>query len=175
MSYWEMKGASDEWYTPFYVFDALGTVFDLDVAHPEGVGTHVPCKSHISDNSLNSEWFGYVWMNPPFGGRNSLEPWLDKFFEHDNGIALTPDRTSAPWWQKAASRADAVLFVNGKIRFIRPDGTEGKSPSNGTTLFAAGHKAMEDLHRAAIAGLGTMCCLMTVLPETRWTVEKEMA
>jgi hypothetical protein len=38
-------------------------------------------------------------MNPPFGGRNGLAPWLDKFFANGNGIALTPDRTSAPWWQ----------------------------------------------------------------------------
>ncbi len=93
-------------------------------------------------------------MNPPFGGRNGLVPWLDRFFAHGNGIALTPDRTSAPWWQDANRRADATLFVAGKVKFIRPDGTEGRSPGTGTTLFAAGQRAKAALIRAETAGLG---------------------
>ena len=31
-------GATDEWYTPPYVFDAMGCVFDMDVASP---GSHI--------------------------------------------------------------------------------------------------------------------------------------
>lgn len=154
MSHWESSGQSDEWYTPAYVFEALGCEFDLDVAHPAEKVTNVPAKQFITSNSLDQTWHGYVWMNPPFGGRNSLAPWLDKFFDHGNGIALTPDRTSAPWWQEAARKADAILFIDGKVRFLRPCGTEGKSPSNGTTLLAAGAKAVEALTRAAQNGLG---------------------
>ena len=157
MSHWEPSvGASNEWYTPAYVFDALGCTFDLDVAHPASLSTHVPCRAIISERSLEAEWSGFVWMNPPFGGRNGLEPWLDKFFSHCDGIALTPDRTSAPWWQAAAKRADAMLMVDGKIRFQRPDGTTGDSPSNGTTLFAAGFKGVCALERAARNGLGIL-------------------
>lgn len=89
----------------------------------------------------------FVFMNPPFGGRNGLVPWLDKFFEHGNGIALAPDRTSAPWWQDAARRADAVFFFRGKIKFERPDGSVGKHPGHGTTLFAAGKRAEIALSR----------------------------
>ncbi len=36
MSHWEASGESNEWYTPKYIFDALGTRFDLDVAAPHG-------------------------------------------------------------------------------------------------------------------------------------------
>jgi hypothetical protein len=32
MSHWETEGASDEWFTPAYIFEALGCVFDVDVA-----------------------------------------------------------------------------------------------------------------------------------------------
>lgn len=157
MSHWEPSlGASNEWYTPAYVFDALGCTFDLDVAHPAALSTHVPCRAIITANSLAADWDGFVWMNPPFGGRNGLEPWLDKFFAHGNGIALTPDRTSAPWWQAAARRADAMLMVDGKIRFQRPDGTTGNSPSNGTTLFASGPDGIAALVRAARNGLGVL-------------------
>lgn len=150
MSAWESIGQSDEWYTPRYIFDALGCRFDLDVASPEDVSkTHVPCGDWLFYDSLNEPWFGFVWMNPPFGGRNGLTPWLDKFFAHGSGIALAPDRTSAPWWQNAARRANAILFLNGKVKFERPDGSIGKQPGNGTTLFAAGVRGVQALNRAA--------------------------
>ena len=154
MSAWENIGASDEWYTPKYVFDALGAQFDLDVAAPFEGPLHTPCGGWLYDRSLEHEWKGFIWMNPPFGGRNGIVPWTDKFFAHGNGVALTPDRTSAPWWQAAARRADAVLFVSGKIRFIKPDGTVGKHPGTGTTLFAVGQKGIDALTHAGAAGLG---------------------
>ncbi|WP_262027108.1 phage N-6-adenine-methyltransferase [Microvirga sp. Mcv34] len=155
MSYWDTPGKSDEWYTPAYIFEALGCRFDLDVAHPKDAQTFVPADRFLCEDSLSQEWSGFVWMNPPFGGRNALEPWLDKFFAHGNGIALTPDRTSAPWFRSAWVRSDAVLFMP-KVRFIRPDGTAGKSPSNGTSLFAAGDRAAAALSRAARKGLGIL-------------------
>lgn len=155
MAYWDKPGASDEWYTPTYVFEALGERFDLDVAHPGDVTCHVPATRWLTKDGLAHDWAGFVWMNPPFGGRNALEPWLDRFFAHGNGIALTPDRTSAPWFWKAWSRANRVLFTR-KIRFLRPDGSEGVSPSNGTALWAAGDRAVVALERAASAGLGIL-------------------
>ena len=157
MSHWETAGASDEWYTPPYVFEALGERFDTDVAHPGDGCCHVPASRWIMTESLERDWsrFGFVWMNPPFGGRNALGPWLDRFFGHGEGIALTPDRTSAPWFWDAWARADRVLFTR-KIRFLRPDGSEGVSPSNGTCLWAAGNRAVVALERAAAAGLGIL-------------------
>lgn len=152
MSAWEASGKSDEWYTPRYIFDALGVTFDMDVAAPKEGPRHVPMKNWISSDSLQSPWVGFIWMNPPFGGRNALEPWLEKFFAHGNGVALTPDRTSAPWWQDASSRADAILMMRGKPKFERPDGSIGKSPSHGVTLWAAGYKASVALERAKCLG-----------------------
>jgi len=167
VSYWETTGASDEWYTPKYVFDALGCRFDLDPANAAIGGAHVPCHESYGAQGLEQHWHGFVWMNPPFGGRNGIKPWLDRFFEHGNGIALTPDRTSAPWWQEAAGKCDAMMFVAGKIRFERPDGSVGKSPSNGTTLFASGWKACAALDAAQMAGLGTYCVSLKRQRETR--------
>ena len=155
MAYWDKPGASDEWFTPPEVFAALGVTFDLDVASPNGVRTFVPAKRFLWSESLSQEWSGFVWMNPPFGGRNGIGPWLDKFFAHGNGIALAPDRTSAPWFREAWPKADAVLFTP-KLKFYRPDGTQGKSPSNGTALFAAGDAGLAALTRAEAAGLGIL-------------------
>lgn len=148
-------GATDEWYTPPHVFDALGCMFDLDVAHPgPPFATWIPAIRYLTSNSLQTPWSGFIWMNPPFGGRNGINPWLEKFFEHGNGIALAPDRTSAPWWQRHALKADASLFVSPKIKFIGRDGNAGKSPAQGTTLFASGEPAVNALKRAAQRGLG---------------------
>lgn len=132
---------SNEWYTPDYVFDALECDFDLDVAAPRDLTyCSVPAQNVIMSDSLNKKWNGFVWMNPPYGNQNLKYQWIRKFIKHGNGIALMPDRTSAPWWQYFAKRSDAVLFVDGKIKFIRPDGSIGESPGNGTTLFAIGEK-----------------------------------
>ena len=143
-------GQSDEWYTPPEVFEALGLRFDLDVASPGfDVVPWVPADECITENSLDCPWHGLAWMNPPFGGRNGYVPWADKFVEHGNGVALAPDRTSAPWFQDFAMKCDAVLFWSPKIKFIRPDGSRGKSPGCGTALFSIGEtgtRALRSLH-----------------------------
>lgn len=157
MSAWESIGKSDDWRTPKYIFDALGVEFDLDVACPRKGVTNVPSYGLIASDSLNKKWEGFVWMNPPFGGRNSLRPWLEKFFAHGDGIALVPDRTSAPWFQWAAVQSDAVLFVSPKVKFERPDGSLGKNPSTGTALIAKGQRGVNALANARGARLGWMC------------------
>ena len=145
-------GQTDEWYTPAAVFDAIGLKFQMDVASP-GIDQvwWVPAPHHITKNSLQSNWYGRVWMNPPFGARNGYQPWAEKFVQHGNGIALCPDRTSAPWWQWFAARVDGVFFWSPKIKFIRPDGTRGEAPGTGTCLMAMGEDCCAAL--AAINGV----------------------
>lgn len=156
MAHWEKpEGATDEWYTPKYIFDALQCEFHLDVASPRQK-THVPADNFIYEDSLEKEWNGFIWMNPPFGGRNGLIPWLDKIALHGDGIALTPDRTSAPWWQKACLQSDAHLQIAGKVKFINGGGYIGTKPSNGTTLFAYGDKALQALKNAQLNNLGIL-------------------
>jgi hypothetical protein len=148
-------GKSDEWYTPKYVFDALECRFDSDVCAPimsDFICT--PTSHFITADSLFHEWKGFVWMNAPFGGRNGIVPWLNKLADHGNGIALTPDRTSAPWWQDICDKADAHLQVRNKIKFIDPNGDMGKQPSTGTTLFAFGEEAVTALINAEKNKLG---------------------
>lgn len=158
-------GKTDEWYTPPHVFKALGCEFDMDVASPgAAVVPWIPARKIIQANSLTAVWRGFLWMNSPFGGRNGLVPWLDKFFDHGNGIALVPDRTSAPWWQQYAPRADLALFVAPKLKFIGVDGKPGDSPAQGTCLLAAGEQGVEALKRAAENGPSKLGSLFAPLP-----------
>lgn len=150
-------GATDEWYTPPHVFRALGCSFDTDVASPgQRVTPWIPATRFIDKNSPDDLWHGFIWMNPPFGGRKDKAIWLARFFAHGNGIALTPDRTSAPWWQQFMPRADLILFVAHKIKFISFDGRPNKQPGQGTCLWGIGPRAREPLLRAREEGLGVI-------------------
>lgn len=161
-------GATDEWYTPPYVFNALGCSFDLDVASPgPSVVPWIPTHRYIDaeGDGLAEDWQGFVWMNPPFGARNGIVPWLEKFLRHGNGIALVPDRTSAPWWQNFVPKMDLVLFVSPKIKFIGANGLSGKSPAQGTCLLGLGRRSKEPLDRAVANGLGSL-----FLPSCRMSI-----
>lgn len=145
-------GATNEWYTPPHIFEALGETFDMDVASPGRLMTPwIPAREFITERSLETPWRGLVWMNAPFGGRMGLVPWLEKFVAHGNGIALTPDRTSAPWWQRFAPRMDGILFVAPKIKFVSYDGRPNRSPAQGTCLMALGVRGVAALERATAA------------------------
>lgn len=150
MAAYETSGETDEWYTPRYIFDALGERFDLDVACPAEGPRHVPAARWYSERSLVLPWSGFVWMNPPFGHQSVKRAWLTKFFAHGYGIALVPDRTSAPWFQEFGAKADAILWVAPKIKFERPDGSRGMSPGTGTALLAAGARAVDALARSRL-------------------------
>lgn len=155
MAAYEAAGETDEWYTPRYIFDALGEKFDLCVASPPYGPRHVPALNWYSENSLDRPWRGFVWMNPPFGHMKTKRAWLQKFFEHGNGIALLPDRTSAPWFQEYGPKADAILWVSPKIKFERPDGSRGEWPGTGTSLFASGERAVRALLRSRLGFVTT--------------------
>ena len=152
MAAYEQQGKNDDWITPKYIFDALGEVFDLDVSAPSEGPRHVPCKGWLSEkqDGLQETWEGFVWMNPPFGHQKQKRLWLSRFFDHGDGIALVPDRTSAPWFQEFAPLALAVCWVSPKIKFELPDGTVGKSPGTGTALMAAGGRAASALRRSGL-------------------------
>lgn len=153
MAHHEKQGGHVEYYTPKYIFDAMGVTFDLDVAHPADFKTHVPCYGFISENSLEREWKGFVWMNPPYGSERNKIQWIEKFIEHGNGIALMPDRTSATWWQMFAKASDLIGFTFDKIKFELSDGTIADSPGTGNTFFAIGNKGFEALINLKDSGL----------------------
>lgn len=167
MGQWEKPGKSDDWYTPKYIFDALGCRFDLDPANAAIGGAHVPCDRSYGSDGLEAEWEGFVWLNPPFGGRNGLLPWLQKFAAHRNGIVLVPDRTSAPWFQYIARQADRIIFLSPKVKFERPDGSLGKRPATGTALLAIGARGVAAIENAAFNRLGFVAMPFAVLAQRK--------
>ena len=93
-------------------------------------------------------------MNPPYGGRNGHVPWLMKFLDHGNGIAIVRSYTSTGWWHAHMHRAEVLLWPKGKTKFIRPDGSIGKAPGHGVVLIGMGEKCCRALEHS---GLGLFC------------------
>jgi hypothetical protein len=107
---------NDEWLTPPEITWSLGS-FDLDpcspVIRPWDTALH---HFNINDDGLSREWFGRVWLNPPFG-REAVK-WLRKMADHGNGIVLIPARTeTAMFYECVWNRADAILFIQGRPHF----------------------------------------------------------
>ena len=134
-------GQKDEWYTPPEIFQALGCEFDLDPCHPNAK-TYVPCKKYYTKehDGLLKEWYGKVWMNPPFGGRNGYFPWVEKFIKHGNGIGLFTSLTSSEGFQKYIPKMDSIVFPNRKTIFYEKYGEKGGNPFNGVVIFAIGEE-----------------------------------
>lgn len=142
-------GKSDDWYTPPEIFDALGITFDLDPCSP-GADHWVPATRVFTHHGLERPWRGTVFMNPPFGGRNGHVPWLRKFVEHGNGVAIVRAYTSSGWFHEFVPLVDTVLFPRGKTKFIRPDGSIGKAPGHGVALLGIGRIANNALHNCGL-------------------------
>ena len=146
-------GGKPDWYTPKYIFDALGCEFDLDPCHPQKRLDWIPVKNVISlpQDGLAADWKGRVWLNPPYGKETPY--WLQRLAQHGNGIALVFSRTDTEWFHDAIANAHALLFLDTRVRFIDSDTMErGGSPGCGSVLIAWGGPCAEIL---STADLGT--------------------
>ena len=135
-----------DWYTPVSIFENIGLEFDLDPCQPEQKIPWIPAKKHycIADDGLASPWFGRVWLNPPYG--RDTPKWLGKMHEHRNGIALVFARTDCRWYHDYIAKADAILFLKGRIKFVDGLGvTGGGGAGCGSMLIAWGECSVQAL------------------------------
>lgn len=158
-------GETDEWYTPPDLLQAIGLVFDLDPCSP-GASHWVPARRVFTraDDGLAQPWQGLVFMNPPFGGRHGHVPWLIKFLDHGDGIAIVRSYTSSDWWHRHMHRAQALLWPAGKTKFIPSPQHQAKlavraartarvwrnAPGHGVVLIGMGDVAIEALARSGL-------------------------
>jgi hypothetical protein len=128
--------ANDELYTPKYIFDALGVIFELDVCAPIGGPLHTPAIDYydIDSDGLKADWYGKVWMNPPFSGPKE---WVNKWLDHQNGICLLPMGGNGNWLGKMWDSEAACLVMPPNVPFINTQG-EIKKISYRISLWAIG-------------------------------------
>lgn len=127
---------TDEWLTPPSILHALGS-FDLDpcaaVDQPWLTAMH-----HYTalDDGLSRNWFGRVWLNPPYGRATGI--WLERLAKHGNGIALIFARTETAFFHRWVwERATALLFLEGRINFHHANGDRAKANSGAPSVLIA--------------------------------------
>jgi hypothetical protein len=154
------RAITDSWLTPLWLIDRLGP-FDLDPCAAPTPRPWSTASVHWTkhDGSLNREWSGRVWLNPPYGPPRVVGPWLRRMSEHNRGTALIFARTeTALFFETVWERAAALLFFRGRITFHRADGGLPRADQGGgaagapSVLVAYGAGDADRLARADIAG-----------------------
>jgi len=123
-----------------------GWVFDLDPASPVGGVSWVPALQYytLEDDGLVQEFYGRVWLNPPYG--KQTPNWLAKMHTHRNGIALLFARTDCAWFHDYVAKADAILFLKGRVKFVDGLGVSGgNGAGSGSMLIAWGRDNVQAL------------------------------
>ena len=139
----------NEWYTPQEHIDAAYAVLggvDLDPASSEIANQRVKAGKifTITDDGLSKDWFGRVWMNPPYA-QPHIANFIEKLAsEYESGkvseaIALTHNYTDTQWFHRAANSCAAICFTRGRIGFLSPEGKRA-APTQGQAFFYFGDK-----------------------------------
>jgi len=138
---------NNEWYTPAEYIEVARTFlggFDLDPASSDIANETVQAERFFteSDNGLEQDWQGRVWLNPPYA-QPAIGEFIEKAVaEFDSGrvtgmIVLTHNYTDTRWFQTGAANANAICFTRGRIRFEGPNG-EKAAPTQGQAFFYFG-------------------------------------
>jgi len=155
----------DVWQTPPSVYEPLDDVVGIDLDPCAGPNTTVGETNWCvedGDDGLVREWFGTVFVNPPFSAKDD---WIDKCLTEipntDLIILLTPDSMDVQsWWHECiVPHADYVWFSDGRVNFIDPE--TGEKPDSGATFGTA----------LSLFGGGTVPQELLVLLDTKgWLV-----
>lgn len=137
----------NEWYTPDeyldYARQVLGSI-ELDPASTPEANTRVQAENifTLADNGLTQDWYGRVWLNPPYSqpaiaqfAEKTVSEW--KSSRVQAAIVLTHNYTDTAWFQALAGNATAICFTRGRIRFVSPNG-ELAAPTQGQAFFYFG-------------------------------------
>lgn len=140
--------SNDSWSTPEWLIDLCIDVcgsFDVDPASNEMARKIVAARTYYTreSNGLDKDWWGNVWLNPPYSkdlvkafGKKALAEW--ERGEIANMFVLVNTRSSASWWRGFAAEANATAFLAQRVQFWHPDGRRADRPRFAQTLFYFG-------------------------------------
>jgi hypothetical protein len=151
VSFEKSEQTTIEWLTPPELVTALGK-FDLDPCTPINPPfVHAPVNFTIVENGLEKDWFGRVFLNPPYG--KGMELWMEKLKLHGDGIALIFARTETKmFFNHIWDNAHAILFVKGRIKFYNLEGKLTGTPGAPSVFIAYGEENAVKLEKSGIEG-----------------------
>lgn len=133
------SSTTPEWYTPQHIIDRVLYVFDeidLDPCSNSKEYPNIPARQHYTqeDNGLSHQWWGRVYMNPPYG--DEIGAWVHRLIhaydmdDVDEAIALLPARTDTAWFQ--ALWGYTLCFIRGRLKF---SGSENSAPFPSVVVY----------------------------------------
>lgn len=139
------NSGENEWYTPECYIESARLVMgniDLDPASSEIANQTVNANLFYSqeEDGLSKEWFGNVWMNPPYS-QPLIFQFISKLVESkgvNQAIVLVNNGTETQWGQLLLSNSSAVCFHQSRIRFIDKYGNLGQAPLQGQMICYIG-------------------------------------
>jgi hypothetical protein len=145
------SSVKDQWLTPPPLIEALGE-FDLDPCAPIERPWEI-AKNHFTaeDNGLVKEWFGRVWLNPPYG--TFTKYWIKKAAKHGNCIALIFNRSDTKLFHEYVfPNAYAILHLKGRVRFHHLNGNQAYTSTAPSILVAFNHTNADVLQNCELEG-----------------------
>lgn len=139
----------NEWYTPARYIDmareVMGTI-DVDPASNEVAQRTVRATTYYTaeTNGLDKDWYGRVWMNPPYSNPD-VQQFSEKVIaEYQSGrvteaIVLTNNSADTGWHRALQDACARMCTTTGRIRFESPT-RRGNSPAMGQSFFYFGDK-----------------------------------
>lgn len=133
----------DEWYTPSEYIESARSVMgniDLDPASNDFANETVKATEYFTEetNGLAQEWYGNIWMNPPYS-TELLRQFAEKLTSStfNQAVILVNNATETGWFKTFVRTASAIVFPTGRIRFLKRDGDHG-SPLQGQAFIYYG-------------------------------------
>lgn len=130
------KNGKNEWLTPPEIIHSLGE-FDLDPCSPI-VRPWETAKNYftIEDDGLTKDWFGRIWLNPPYG--REMIRFVKKMTNYRNGIACLFARTDTDAFQKYIfPYAESLFFIDKRVKFCHVTGEQAKINSGAPTVLVS--------------------------------------
>jgi len=117
------KQETDEWSSPRELVEPLDNAlggFDLDPCSGAETSPFAANTYTEDDDGLTQDWFGSVWVNPPYSQMNE---WTEKAAAEvnrgnaDTVLYLCKGDSSTEWWQAGAKQASAICAIDHRLSF----------------------------------------------------------
>lgn len=139
---------SNEWYTPSIYIEAAREVMgsiDTDPASNDFANLTIRASTYytIETNGLERDWFGNVWLNPPYGGLAAafVERLVQQYEEANITQAIllvNSNSNEAGWFQPLFDHT--LCFTLGRINFESPEPVNNQA-THGSCFVYLGARA----------------------------------
>lgn len=148
----------DVWQTPPELLKMITVEEKISLDPCAGDDTDIADTNYRKeDDGLSQDWFGRVFVNPPFSQKiEFLKKAVEERDNTDVIFVVTPDSTDTKsWWHEyIAPEADYVWFSEGRIEYLDPETgrRQDQMPTFGTAISVFGDPSNVVLKELASSG-----------------------